>query len=367
MFGKADDKRKESVFNMAEIEILKSIIEINTIADKENEKMIEFLEKFLKKNGFSTKRVGEGPYCLVAHIGENPTLGFICHTDTVSDSPEWTQNPFTLTETKDKLYGLGVCDMKGGIAALLYAVTQFHFKKKDSLALYFTFDEEVGFRGIHTLVQNQIKFPDKIILTEPTDLIPVIASKGCLEFKITVVGKATHSSTPSLGENAIDKARELLIELEEFYRSIQEEKNEVFEIPYATYNLSTIQGGDSINKVPDTCTFTFDFRTISVVQNKKIVEKMKEIEKRNDITIEILNEVKPAINENEEMINYLENITQKKKRGLNYTTEASFLTNGSMAILGPGPVTAHMKDEYITKESYQETIEAYQSIIKQYL
>lgn len=55
---------------------------------------------------------------LVATYGV-PNLCFIGHTDTVKCSSNWKTNPFELKITDNKMYGLGVCDMKGGIAAFL--------------------------------------------------------------------------------------------------------------------------------------------------------------------------------------------------------------------------------------------------------
>ena len=54
-------------------------------------------------------------------------MGFLGHTDTVEYIDGWNSNPFELTLKDEKLYGLGVCDMKGGIAAMLAAVSQIDF------------------------------------------------------------------------------------------------------------------------------------------------------------------------------------------------------------------------------------------------
>lgn len=50
-------------------------------------------------------------------IGENPQIGFLGHTDTVEYIEDF-KNPHTLTLKEGNLYGLGTCDMKGGIAAM---------------------------------------------------------------------------------------------------------------------------------------------------------------------------------------------------------------------------------------------------------
>ena len=45
-------------------------------------------------------------------IKEKYNLGFLGHTDTVQGGSDWIYNPLKLTEIDNKLYGLGVCDMK---------------------------------------------------------------------------------------------------------------------------------------------------------------------------------------------------------------------------------------------------------------
>ena len=53
------------------------------------------------------------------------------------------KDPFELKLKDNYLYGLGACDMKGGIAAMLDAVSNIDFSKlKYGMKLYFTFDEE---------------------------------------------------------------------------------------------------------------------------------------------------------------------------------------------------------------------------------
>lgn len=58
-------------------------------------------------------------------------------------SIEEFKTPFDLKLKGNKLYGLGSCDMKGGIAAMLDCVAKINFSKlKSGMKLYFTYDEE---------------------------------------------------------------------------------------------------------------------------------------------------------------------------------------------------------------------------------
>ena len=65
---------------MESYKLLRDLIKFNTIQDKENKKIIEYLEKFLQNLGFRTEYKGKYFIC---SIGKQFKLGFLGHTDTV--------------------------------------------------------------------------------------------------------------------------------------------------------------------------------------------------------------------------------------------------------------------------------------------
>lgn len=341
--------------------ILKNLIEINTINDKENEKIRIYIKNLLKDKDFDFQEIGKGKKKVLITKRGNPAVAFCCHTDTVDQSIYWTKEALKLTEDKDNYYGLGVSDMKGGTAALLEAVTTLPTDIPSMLC--FTYDEEIGFKGINELIKSNIDLPDTLIFPEPTDLVPAIANKGCIEFSITFNGKSAHSSTPELGENALYKALDFIKELKAFASKLRKEKLSLYEVPYTTFNLSKINGGNEINKVPDTCEITFDFRTITKEHNKKILDKIEKLTKKYQGKANILNNLNAAVTDQKEIIEQIEKITKEKAIGLNYVTEASFFPDKNIIILGPGPITAHQKDERIRKESLKDCIEIYRTLI----
>lgn len=342
--------------------ILKELVSINTVADKENSKFREKIKEILSPLNFTFEELGEENKVLLAKRG-TPNLAFISHTDTVDASPEWTKNPFLLTEDDTYYYGLGVSDMKGGIAALLEAVL--NLDNNIPCLLIFTYDEEINFTGIKELVGKKEELPPYLIFTEPTDLYPIIANKGCIEFSLKFSGKSAHSSTPGLGENALYKAMDCITEIRNFASQISKESVSIYEVPFTTFNLSKITGGNEINKVPDSCEITFDFRTIKKEHNIKIREQILSLATKYQAEVTILNDISAAMTTDETWTRMLENITAKKTLGLNYSTEASFYPDKKICILGPGPVTAHQKDERISKESFTKAKLLYEKIIKE--
>lgn len=344
---------------MNEIEILRDLIKFNTIKDKENKEMLEYIEKFLKNLGFKTNYKDK---CLIMSIKEDYKLGFLGHTDTVEYIKGWNTDPFILTEKEGKLYGLGASDMKGGIAAILKAVSEVDFNKlRYGMKLYFTYDEEIGFAGIQDIISRNERFPNFMIIGEPTDNEILTGSKGLIEYEIEFEGKKVHSSNPKKGKNAILACINFINELQYFYEeNIKTEINNQFEIPYTTMNIGTINGGSAINSVPAECKIKMDFRTIKKAHSELIKSKIEELSRKYKAKINIYQNINPFINKVFE-------ISEEIKTS-NYITEASFIDSSvSKIILGPGPMTGHEVNEYIEIKSFRKTVQIYKDIIMKYL
>lgn len=337
-------------------EILKKLVSYNTIRDEQNKEIMDFIESYLKDYKFTTKRIEK---CLIAYNDENPNVGFIGHTDTV-DYESWDGDPFTLQEKEDKLIGLGACDMKGGIASILYAVSKIDLNK-NKIALYFTNDEEIGFEGINTI--KDLITPNNVIIGEPTDNIPIYGTKGALELSIEFYGVKCHSSTPDKGINAIYECIDFINKLKRYYEKVL--KKDIindFEVPYTTMNIGMIKGGETVNSVPGKCEITIDFRIAKEAHLSKIKNYVSRLLKKYNAKLYIKQYIKPNINNND--ISFLEEESCKKQTKC-YLTEGSYI-NKNFIILGPGPDTSHQKNEFIKKDSLNNTAKLYQKIIEYY-
>ena len=258
-----------------------------------------------------------------------------------------------LNEVDNKLYGLGTCDMKGGIAAILKAVLDIDWNKLDyGMKLIFTYDEEIGFKGIKEINSLNVEIPETVIVGEPTNNNIMNGSKGLLELKIEFEGKSAHSSNPEKGINAIEKCIRFLNELKQFYNVLKSETDKRFKIPYTTMNIGKIDGGKSINIVPSRCTTYIDFRIMNNKHRKKIFDEINRLEEKYQFKYKIINDIKPFITESE------------KCKTTNFITEASFIQAKNRYILGAGPINPHEANEYITVESLDMLVEQYKQIIK---
>lgn len=349
--------------------ILKDIVGINTIADKGNSIIIDYIAQYFndldfivqrKRNNITEKEI------LIAKYGENAGLGFFGHTDTVDVSDDWRTDPFEMTEIGGNLYGLGTCDMKGGIAAFMAAIASIDLNQlKRGIAVYCTYDEEIMFNGIKDMTSIEKNFPQHIIVAEPTDIHPMTGSKGLLEYIFTFTGITTHSSMPIEGKNSNKNAVRFLSKMLDFELELRKSRDDFFEIPYSTMNIGIINGGSSINKVPDKTTVYMDFRICDSDKEYPLIKKtVDEAIKGLDGSYEIVNDIR-SFQINSDRADVYEEITAEKSKPFFGISEASFLP-GDRVILGPGPVTAHEKDEHISVKSLERTVTVYKKAIEHF-
>ena len=338
---------------MSEIQILKELVKYNTIKDKENQNILSYIENYLKLLGFEVEKKEK---YLIMSIGKDPILGFVGHSDTVDYIQGWETDPFTITEKEGYIYGLGVCDMKGGIAAFLQALKETNLNiLKRGIKIFITYDEEIAFSGIKEIIKEHIQIPQYVIVGEPTDNEFITGCKGLLAVRLKTIGKKVHSSRPDKGKSANLQMIKLLNELEEFYeKNVKIEKDNRYEVPYTTMNIGLINGGSSINSVSDKCESFMDFRIIKEEHIEMIKQKIEELCEKYKAYIKYEIEIQPFFNK----IDFLKN-----EKTANFMTEASFI-KGKRIILGAGPVTAHEVNEHISIKSLHTLVQQYKILIE---
>src|SRR5690242_5611033 len=113
---------------------------------------------------------------LIVKVGNGaPNLMLAAHMDTVppGNLSSWHTDPYQLEEVKGRLVGLGAADMKGSIAAMLFAAARIarHPEANGTLTLVFSADEENGSAyGMEWLAQEHLLAADGAAMTEPTGL-----------------------------------------------------------------------------------------------------------------------------------------------------------------------------------------------------
>ena len=312
------------------------------------------------------------------------------HTDVVPvDGQDWTSEPFTAKICGDKLYGRGACDMKGFIACALTLLPQAvnlsnAGKLRRPLHLALSFDEEVGCLGA-PLILADLKArgitPDYCIVGEPTNMAMVVAHKGIAVYRCRVHGKSAHSSLTATGVNAISYASRLIGYVDELAEKIsyRSDNDAMFDVPYSTLSVGTIQGGTATNIVPNLCEFTFDYRNLphmtqddilSPIQ-AKVAELTAQMQARAPETgIELLQEESvPAMTDstNAELQKLIAALTGDDERHkVAYATEGGQFTNSGIPtiICGPGSIEqAHKANEYVALSEIERCDEFLQKLL----
>jgi acetylornithine deacetylase len=156
----------------------------------------------------------------VAGHGGGPSLVFNGHIDVVSAEPvaEWTSDPFAGVVRDGLMYGRGACDMKGGIAAMVFAVetlSSLGVGLGGDLLVATNTDEESSGAGGSALIAHGLH-ADAGIVTEPTGFETWVACRGSEYCQIEVAGRPGHAEVPQPewrrggAVNAIEKAGVLL-------------------------------------------------------------------------------------------------------------------------------------------------------------
>ncbi len=201
---------------------------------------------------------------VVARIGSGsgPTLLYDAHMDTVlATAHDWPHDPYAGFIEEGKLYGLGACDMKATIAAMVYAAKRLlesGAALHGTLVLAFVVQEEPceGF-ALKVLVEEEGIRPNWVLLGEPSDLQIKRGHRGRVMFKVTVPGKSSHASSPDLGENAITAAARLLFGIDLLMPTLP---TDPFLGP-GTIAVTHIESqSPSLNAIPNSCTFYIDRR-----------------------------------------------------------------------------------------------------------
>ena len=351
--------------------ILENLISFNTVNDKENQQIMNWLGQFLVAHNFKIEYIKDkktNRLCLLGVIGKKPMLSFVGHTDVVPVGNAWSIEPFQMKIVNDKIYGLGSCDMKGGMAAFLSAITEINQNKLNSgINVLFTYGEEKDFSGIKYFLEQKKLNSKYIIIGEPTGNIPFIASKGIASFKIIFNGKSVHASIPGKGVNAIIMASKFINELLQESKNLEKVKNKIFTPENISFNIAKINGGDAINKVPALCEVEIECRTVENGQEKIVTKLMKKIAKKYNANAKINFSLPPFLNSNEKFIKEVEKISNKKRKSSSFATEAQFIKSDcNIVILGPGPFNAHKPNEWVSKKQLLETQKIYLKFIKKY-
>ena len=194
---------------------LKELVAIPSPSGDEAE-IGRYLARVLEGFGLSTELQPVGQrYNVVSRAPatqETAALLLTGHTDTVPVMSGWRTDPFCATPDGERIYGLGVADQKGGIAAQLAALEALKAEgrlEQANVLMAFTPDEEALSDGMLAFIAGKPR-ARLVLLSEPDFHPATIGWPGKALVKATVHGKAAHGGRPQQGVNAIEQAAHFL-------------------------------------------------------------------------------------------------------------------------------------------------------------
>ena len=259
----------------------------------------DFIESFLKKEGFSTTRIDvkDDEFAkkrpnIMTRLGEKgmKTLWFISHMDTVPEGSIelWHSDPFEPAVKEGKIIARGAEDNGQALVSSLFALRE--LKRLDAkvpfgVGVCLVSDEEVrNTYGIKSLLERgNFRNDDLVIVpdagTPKGDEIE-LAEKGLLWLKITTQGKQVHASQPSKGLNARRIGAKLAVEIDESLAKKFALEDPLFREPSSTFEPTKVEPNvPNLNTIPGLDVIYFDCRVLPTYDLKEVVSHVGEIVK----------------------------------------------------------------------------------------
>ncbi len=222
--------------------------------------------------------------------GEGPLLMLNGHMDTVRvcDPDAWTHPPFEAEVEDGVMYGVGACDMKGGLAAMIYGAKLLRDAgvalKGDVVVACVVQEEPCEGLGSRALVEEDGIRPDWVVLGEPSGLDVSRGQRGRLEMRLVTHGRSAHAASPDLGENAIYTASRLVFGLELLAEQLA---NDEFLGPGTLAVTEISSRASSRNAVPDRCELIIDRRLTLGENETKALAEVQRIIAREGVRAEV--------------------------------------------------------------------------------
>ena len=306
--------------------------------------------------------------CICITMNPDATEKPVClsgHVDTVH--PVGLFGTPAVKIDKDKIYGPGVSDCKGGIVASLLAMAALDeegFRKRPIKLILQSDEETSSAESNKTTVQYMCECARDAVAflnCEPSVAgTAVLERKGIAKYVFNITGKAAHAANCFNGISAITEAAHKILELEKY-----KDKNGI------TANCGIVSGGTAVNTVPEKCVLKVDFR----FSNSKELSEVKNIAQRvadtsyvEGTTCElVLKSLRDAMELNDTNIRLLEkvneifeatNLPRLSPRSTGGGSDAAYTTQcgiPTLDSLGVECGNIHSKNEYALIPSLKES------------
>lgn len=228
-----------------------------------------------------------------------PTLVFEGHVDVVTegDPAAWTHPPFAAEIAGGRLYGRGAADMKGGVAAMLFAADALARKPfPGTLVVASLVDEEGMMLGVRDFVgRGHARGADAALICEPEGGEVCIAQKGALRLRVEAEGRMAHGAMPQHGDNPIPRLARFLATCGRIQDELQRENGED---PYLGWDFVTptfaLAGSEAqLNVIPDRACGGIDVRTTPATDHARLLTRLRQ-ELEPGLTLTVIDDRPPT-------------------------------------------------------------------------
>ncbi|MCJ2057204.1 M20/M25/M40 family metallo-hydrolase [Methylobacterium sp. J-048] len=355
------------------IALASRLIAFDTRSSRSNRALADFVVSELP--GFAIERLdftdpdGIEKSALVALRGEaGGCLAFSAHMDTVPPVG-WTRDPFRPAVQDGRLYGLGSCDMKGPMAAVIVAARSLPADRAAMLLL--TCDEETTKAGARRIVSESQMLkahpPAGILVVEPTDLRPLRGHRSDVQFTATARGVQAHSSTAD-GLNANIALIPFLSEMRDLYLTLRAEpqlQDPSYAPPWCDLNIIVDNHGTATNITPPLATCRMKFRYSKAIDPVWVIERVEAAALRNGLELVVRQEgTPPELPVDHPFVQLATAATAASPKVGAFGSDASqFATVAPTLILGPGSMEqAHKPEEFTDLEQLERSIPIFQHL-----
>lgn len=368
---------------MKTIDLLKKLVSIPSSFPHEKE-LGNFLAEYLKEKGFTVKKIitGKDRSNVVATYGKtNKYLGFYGHMDTVPNNFEERPEPYIVKVDKKIASGLGVEDMKGGIAALLQT-GEYAVENNLPIKLVFGVDEEDISQGAHDLVNSGALNDIAFLVVGESGQVPKTAKnfttcfgrKGRILFVADIKGKKAHAAEAEKGINAAEKAVDFMLLL----RSMKFPKHP--RLGKTKIVVHSVNADTDSFAIPDHTQILFSLLTTPGIKSADFLKDIKQKSKVTGINADIYTFKRPTPYGESYEIDLKNPFLKHVKKEIidaysvtpmytdSVADENIFANRLGIPVMSLGPIGGggHTSDEWLNLDSLQIVEGVYKSILRLY-
>jgi succinyl-diaminopimelate desuccinylase len=383
-------------------ELLGKLVSINSVFPAPDphrpgeQELGAFIESLLREAGFAIQRqhVVGNRFNILAEKGQGEhALLLSGHMDTVPAGKGWEDDPWKPLVEGDRLYGLGSCDMKGGLSAILQAVENFH-PHAYKLKLAFLVDEENISQGAYILTQSPW-MQDVVAVHIPEmgtsggqQLGPrmmTLGRQGRVDLDIQIRGRSAHAANAEAGVSALLRGAIVALALEQL---------PLAEHPHLRRSRATIRRFVSEAKglsIPEVAELRVDRHLVppeTIESARQDIEDLIEHlyqegalvhDPTLPITVSVPERPTPylmpyVVERTNPFVQLIEQIIQEQLGPVSYNYASSVADDNyygatlalPTVVLGPVGGNNHAPDEWVSLSSLKELVTLYQQILARF-